>query len=377
MKLPNGFGNVSKLSGNRRKPWRARKTNIYRWYDRKQMTYLDEIPDTSDIMEKLEDGKTFRYAYKQTFVIVGYYATRTEAIQALSDYNKDPYDLHMETITFAEVYDRWSEKKFEQVSKSNIQGYQASYKICDKIKDMRMVDIKLDHLQKVIDDSGKNYPTLKKLRILFSQLFDYAVIHEIITKDRNMVEYLDIQQYRDRNPNKYDRKPFTKKEVSTVWKWNDTNEHISIILMMIYTGVRVSELLDLKKENVNLEERYFEIIESKTEAGIRTVPIAEKIVPLFEYWMTKNDCEYVLSTPDNEHFLYRNFYDSYWKPLTQQMGLSHKPHDTRHTCVSMLTVAGVDERIIKKIVGHKGQGVTEQVYTHFEITELIEAINKI
>ena len=280
MKLPNGFGNVSKLSGNRRKPWRARKTNIYRWYDRKQMTYLDEIPDTSDIMEKLEDGKTFRYAYKQTFVIVGYYATRTEAIQALSDYNKDPYDLHMETITFAEVYDRWSEKKFEQVSKSNIQGYQASYKICDKIKDMRMVDIKLDHLQKVIDDSGKNYPTLKKLRILFSQLFDYAVIHEIITKDRNMVEYLDIQQYRDRNPNKYDRKPFTKKEVSTVWKWNDTNEHISIILMMIYTGVRVSELLDLKKENVNLEERYFEIIESKTEAGIRTVPIAEKIVPV-------------------------------------------------------------------------------------------------
>lgn len=90
MKLPNGFGNVSKLSGNRRKPWRARKTNIYRWYDRKQMTYLDEIPDTSDIMEKLEDGKTFRYTYKQTFVNVGYYATRTEAIQALSDYNKDP-----------------------------------------------------------------------------------------------------------------------------------------------------------------------------------------------------------------------------------------------------------------------------------------------
>ena len=39
--------------------------------------------------------------------------------------------------------------------------------------------------------------------------------------------------------------------------------------------------------------------------------------------------------------------------------------------------AGVSDKVIKKIVGHKGQGVTEVVYTHFEIEELIDAINKI
>ena len=59
------------------------------------------------------------------------------------------------------------------------------------------------------------------------------------------------------------------------------------------------------------------------------------------------------------------------------MGMQHYPHDTRHTCISLLTVAGVQDKIIKKIVGHKGQSVTEIVYTHFEIQELIEAINKI
>jgi integrase len=60
------------------------------------------------------------------------------------------------------------------------------------------------------------------------------------------------------------------------------------------------------------------------------------------------------------------------------MGMpNHKPHDTRHTCVSLLTAAGVDDKIIKKIVGHKGQSVTETVYTHFEIQQLIEAIDKI
>ena len=55
----------------------------------------------------------------------------------------------------------------------------------------------------------------------------------------------------------------------------------------------------------------------------------------------------------------------------------HRPHDTRHTCISMLAAADVSDKIIKKIVGHKGQSVTEVVYTHFEIEELIDAINKI
>ncbi len=57
--------------------------------------------------------------------------------------------------------------------------------------------------------------------------------------------------------------------------------------------------------------------------------------------------------------------------------MNHKPHDTRHTCVSLLTTAGVDERLIKKIVGHKGLDVTQVVYTHIEVEELLEAINKI
>lgn len=78
-----------------------------------------------------------------------------------------------------------------------------------------------------------------------------------------------------------------------------------------------------------------------------------------------------------QDYSYRNYYDSYWKPLVEQLNMKHRPHDTRHTCVSLLAAAGIDERIIKKIVGHAGQGVTENVYTHYELESLREAINKI
>ncbi len=346
------------MSGKRRKPWRARKTIGFK--------------------NNYETQKQ-----KQLYETIGYYATRQEALQALADYNKDPYDIKTSNITFEEVYEKWSEKKFvvkdadhpNGISESNIKGYKAAYLICEKLYKMKFIDIKLDHLQMVVDESGKNTPTLKKLKTLLSQMYEYSIMHEIISKDRDMTEYIDISKAG--NPNAIDRQPFKKKEIIKVWEWEKTNEYVSIVLMLIYSGVRISELLDLKKENTNLEERWFDVVESKTDSGIRKVPISEKVAPLFEKWINKNKCEYVLSTPNEKHFDYRNYYDSYWTPLMESMGMTHKPHDTRHTCVSLLTAAGVDERIIKLIVGHKGQGVTQQVYTHLEIGELLVAINKI
>lgn len=351
MRMPNGFGSVYKLSGKRRKPWAARKTVGWTWDEEKQKSY-------------------------PIYQFIGYYTTQKEAITALTDYNKNPYDIETNTITFEEVYEKWSDKHFPTVSDSNIKGYKASYKLCDKIKGMKFVDIKLNHLQMVVDESGKNSPTLKKLKILFGLMYDYAVIHEIVPADkRDMVRYLDISKAG--NPNAMDRKPFTQKDIKLIWGTKDSNTYMSVILMLIYSGLRIGELLDLKKEDVHLEERWFYVRESKTESGIREVPIAEKIVPFFEYWLAR-DCEYLICTPDNEQMTYRNYFDSYWQPLMDELNLgSHRPHDTRHTCVSLLASNGVDERIIKKIVGHKGQGVTETVYTHLELPIKLEAINKI
>lgn len=99
--------------------------------------------------------------------------------------------------------------------------------------------------------------------------------------------------------------------------------------------------------------------------------------PILEYWYEHSKCEYLLCTPDGGHFIYRNYYDSYWSSLVEVLNIDHTPHCTRHTCISMLTVAGVDDKVIKKIAGHKGQSATEVVYTHFEIEELSDAINKI
>lgn len=338
------------MSGKRRKPWIVQKTIGWEWDEAK--------------------GKNI-----QKLATIGYAATKAEGIQMLAEYNNNPFDIKASKITFQEVYERWSKENFPTISDSNVKGYEASYKVCGTVYNKVFKEMKLADLQFVVDTCDKNYPTLKKLKSLFSQLYDYVMKNDIFNKNYSV--FVDIAKFKDKNPDKRNRNKFTKAEVKRLWELAE-DPYYQIVLMLIYNGCRISEFLDLKKDDVHLDEQYFDVIASKTENGLRKVPIADKVLPFYKVWFEGSRCEYLLHTPDQKHFDYRNYYDSYFTPLMEQIGFDHKPHDTRHTCISMLTEAHVDQTMIKKIVGHSGaMTLTERVYTHLDIETLVEAINKI
>ena len=58
----------------------------------------------------------------------------------------------------------------------------------------------------------------------------------------------------------------------------------------------------------------------------------------------------------------------------EALGMSHLPHDGRHTFASRADTAGVNKMAVKLIMGHRSSDLTERVYTHKAISELIEAI---
>ena len=71
-------------------------------------------------------------------------------------------------------------------------------------------------------------------------------------------------------------------------------------------------------------------------------------------------------------------YINIFKPLLHRLGIDRTPHCCRHTTISMLADAHVDQTTIKKIVGHSGaMSLTERVYTHLDVHELVDAINQI
>ena len=350
MKLPNGYGGVIKLSGNRRKPYAARITAGW----------------STDA-----NGKP-----RQKYHIIGYAETKEEALKILAEYNHNPIDLNASKLTFKDVYERWSSEKFPTISSSNIACYKAAYNLCSPIDNILFIHIRLDDLQRIVDTCGKNYPSLRKLKVLYNQVYEYAMKHDICEKDYS--QYVDIAKYKDKNPNKKVRDKLSTEEINTLWK-DKKNYYTQTILILIYSGVRVSELLNLKKENVHLKERYFEIVESKTQSGIRKVPIADKILPFFKNWYKMNpDSAYLITGEDGSRLNYLNYYNRYYTPIVSSFGIDKTPHCCRHTCVSLLASANINPTIIKLIVGHSGaMSLTEKVYTHLDIQELLDAINKI
>ena len=103
MKRANGTGSVTKVSGNRRKPYQVMVT-----------------------IDWTEEGKQKRKS-------LGYFKTLGKAIAALENFNENPYDISGGKATFSEVYEKWSEQHFTEISDSNINGIKAAYKRCEHL----------------------------------------------------------------------------------------------------------------------------------------------------------------------------------------------------------------------------------------------------
>ncbi|MFQ8686687.1 MAG: tyrosine-type recombinase/integrase [Anaerotignaceae bacterium] len=335
MRNPNGFGGIVDLGKNRRKRYGVRITDTY----------------TSAQLSK--DG-----TFKQKYKYIGYYTTRKEAIKALAEYNSSSTPINYIDITFGEVWAKWCQKNLPADKKSaRYYSYTTAYNKCIDLHNIKIKDIRLDHLENVIvSNKGASKSTLNNIKNVMNFAFIWAIQNDIITK--NYVEYLKISDYKEVESHT----AFTSDEIQKFWE----NKMLYMpVLLYIYTGCRPSEITSLTKADVHLDEQYFYIGKAKTKAGIRYVPIADKIKPFFEYYMTKKG---------------KKFFDMTYKELRQfyiDNIPNHTPHDTRSTFVSMMISAGVQESVVQKIVGHSGGNVTRDVYTQLEIKTLLEAVNKI
>lgn len=361
MKNANGYGSVTKLKGNRRKPYMVRITTG---------TSVDY--DTGKLIVNRK--------------VLGYYPTQTEARQALADYHKNPNAIEL-NITFAEVFEKWSEEKFKTVSQSNINGYLAAFKALSPLHRARFRDLQPFAIQRAIMESEKNYPMRKKMLGLVSQLYRFAALNRIVPGDVNPARSIDIGK---KEPTAKAHMRFSTQEVEALWQWAD-NEYVQVILMMIYTGCRPGELFAARKEDVHLRDQYWYIPAGKNETSVRRVPLHRSILPFFEGWMEKPG-DFLITQLNGREFRFQSnhnqYTETYWSPVLEEIGVLeytaedgsvrlHKPHDCRHTFTSMRKGQKLDEAMRRKIQGHAGQGIGERVYTEYELSTLLEEINKL
>lgn len=339
MRLPNGYGSVYKLSGKRRNPFIVRVT--VGWTD---------------------EGK-------QSLKTIGFYPTRQEGLNALAEYNSSPYDLDKGRITFSEIFDKWSSEHFPKVSENAIVNYNVAYKYCSPLYNMRFADIRKSHLQSVVDNSGKAYPTRKLIKTLLNQLYKYAMENDIVEKQYS--HFVDV----GKNEGKLNRVPFTNKEIQQLFD-NDTFDFVDTILIMIYSGMRIGELLSLENKNIFLDKRYM-IGGIKTDAGKnRIIPINKKIEKYIRKYYNP-DNQYLITNFKGQQMKYSNYRREKFDNVMEKLNMDHNPHECRHTFATLMNRAGANKLCTKRIIGHASPDLIDKVYTHKDIEDLIEAIDLI
>jgi len=210
------------------------------------------------------------------------------------------------------------------------------------------------------------------MKILYQQLYAYAMANDIINKDYS--DYVILGEDTS-NP---DRQPFSNEEIKILFETEPNLPYVDTILILIYSGIRPSGLLNIKNEDVNLVENYFTVTDSKTEAGQnRLVPINKKTLPHFTRGVALNT-EYLIMHPSkNKKPGYDYYYRSIFQPIMDQLNIKHRPHDCIHTFATLLNNADANSTSIKNLIGHNNFVTTEKTYTHKDVEEPRKAIDLI
>lgn len=334
MKNPNGFGTVVKLSGNRRKPYAVRKT--VGWNEKGYPIYR----------------------------AIGYAPTREEGLMMLAEYNRNPYDVDMHRITVAEVYQKWSDRNFPKMSKSLTSSLKSAWKHCKNVYNIKYKELKAYQMQDCIDACGCGYSTKGAIKNLFGHLDAFAMELDIIMK--RCSDLISAPPVPDTK-----KIPFTEDEIAAVWNIAD-QEWADSVLVFLYMGWRISELLSIRVGDVDLTEQTI-TAGTKTKNGKnRIVPIHPKILPFIRARIAEGG-EYLFSH-NGERCSPDRYYD-FWNAIMEQLCTKHTPHECRHTFRSRLDSAGANKVCIDLLMGHKSKEVGERVYTHKTLDELRETIN--
>ena len=374
MKLPNGYGSVTKLSGNRRKPYLARVT-------------LGWITDE-------QTGKTV-----QNRVPIGTFKTKKEALQALAEYGANPYDIQNNNLTLADLYQKWTDSYFPTLkSDSSSRTITSAWKYCHAIYGMRVKDLRARHIKGIMEDGyiiserGKNKGekvhtspgTKARIKSMFNLMLDYALEYEIVDKNYARTFELSDDIIKEKEENRRSHIPFSEDELQLLWDNIGSVKYVDWILIQCYMGWRPQEMGRLRLEDINLDELYI-TGGMKTDAGKnRMVPIHSRIVDLVRknYEKAQNlESEFLLNDPDSPKGGINITYDKYAGRFFKVMEAlpfkqEHRPHDPRNTFVTRMKKAGVDPLVVKRLVGHKINDVTEKVYTYRDLDWLREDIEK-
>ena len=166
----------------------------------------------------------------------------------------------------------------------------------------------------------------------------------------------------------------------------------SVATLLVLTGLRIGELLALRRKSIDLDARTLRITETvydghfdtpKTKCSVRSIPIGSESISILSALRSKagDPDSLVFSTCSGQPLCRRNLLHRHLQPVCEELGLPRITwHSLRHCHATLLDVVGAPLGTIQALLGHASSEVTRQIYLHAipaEQRRAVEGVEKL
>ncbi|MDE7384848.1 MAG: site-specific integrase [Anaeroplasmataceae bacterium] len=231
--------------------------------------------------------------------------------------------------------------------------------------------------------------TVSSIVSVLKQAFHLAMNLDYIMKDPTSTIKLPPSKEKEVNA-------LTREEQKTIEEYclkNNKNNYLGIIICL-YTGIRLGELLALTWEDIDFNKKYLYIkktsytlridkkkdfiVESpKTKKSNRVIPLPDKLINLLTIYKNKSSCKYLIHTRGKTMVEARSYQRTFESILKKCKIKHYNFHCLRHTFATRALELGMDIKTLSEILGHTNVSITLNRYAHSLLEYKIQEMNKI
>ena len=272
------------------------------------------------------------------------------------------------------------------LSVNSVDAYLRDYQRLKDYADTHGIDVvhaSFDDLQAFVFDTFKEIAsvgTQARLVAGIHSFYRFLLYHHYIEQDPS--ELLETPKKELHLPDVLSLEEIDRMIAQIDMSKSESHRNRAIIEMLYGSGLRVSELVNLRLSDMYSKEGYMRITGKGSKQ--RLVPVSPVAVKWFGYWM--EDRNRLDIKPEAVDIAFVNRYGrqltramifTIIKTLAREAGIQKtiSPHTLRHSFATHLLQNGADLRIIQQLLGHESISTTE-IYTHVDIQDLREAVLK-
>lgn len=272
------------------------------------------------------------------------------------------------------------------LSGNSVEAYLMDYQRLQDYADRHEIDVvhaTLDDLQAFMYDSFKDIASVRTQARLVAGIhsfYRFLLYHHYIEQDPS--ELLETPKKEMHLPQVLSLEEIDSMIAQIDMSKREGHRNRAIIEILYGSGLRVSELVNLKLSDMYINEGYMRILGKGNKQ--RLVPISAVAKEWIGYWLiARNELDV---KPEAKDIAFLNRYGrqltramifTIIKTLAREAGIQKtiSPHTLRHSFATHLLQNGADLRIIQQLLGHESISTTE-IYTHVDIKDLREAVMK-